>query len=153
MPHILSKFVLQYKKNKVTIIINIIKTSTKIKVSAWFEAWTLEPGQQLQAGVSFFLPLRDPCAGKVTRANCFSKPWEAILGWGASVTLSEEGPFRIFCSLPCSCWLVEGGCWRGASLTDWGARRAISVWLRICKAGGKMILSGFLSSEEASTLA
>ena len=38
MPHILSKFVHQYKKkiknkNKVTIIINIIKTSTKLKVS------------------------------------------------------------------------------------------------------------------------
>ena len=45
MPHVLPKFVLQYKKknkkinknknndNKVTTIINIIKTSTKLKVS------------------------------------------------------------------------------------------------------------------------
>ena len=59
MPHILSKFVHQYKKkikikiknkNKVTIIINIIKTSTKLKVSTWFEAWTWEPDQPLQGG-------------------------------------------------------------------------------------------------------
>ena len=90
-------------KDKDTIIVSILKTSTKIKVLAWFEVWTWEPGQPLQRGVSFSLPLRSPSAGKVTEANCFSKSWEVAPGWGASVTLSEEGPFGISYSLPFSC--------------------------------------------------
>ena len=135
--------------DKVTIIVNIIKTSTKIKVSAWFEVWTWKPGQPLQSGVSFSLSLKDPCAGKVIKANYFSKSWEVAPGWGASVTLFEEGPFWISCSLPCSCWPVEGGCKDWASLTGWGAGGATSFWLGICKARGKTMFSGFLSSEEA----
>ena len=108
-------------KDKGTIIVTIIKTSTKTKVLTWFEVWTWEPGQPLQGGVSFSFSFRDPSAGKVIEANCFSKSWEAAPGWRASVTLSKEDPFRISCSLPCSCWPVEGGCRDWAFLTGWGA--------------------------------
>ena len=64
MSHILPKFVLQYKKNiyiyikiiikikiKIyTIIVSIIKISTKLKVSTLFETWAWESGQPLQGG-------------------------------------------------------------------------------------------------------
>ena len=55
MPHILPKFVLQYKKKIkyiyiYTIIMGIIKTSRKLKVSSLSEAWAWELGQPLQGG-------------------------------------------------------------------------------------------------------
>ena len=92
MSHILSKFVLQYKRQSYN---HCKYHKNKYKNQGFSLIWNLDLGawSATSGGVSFSLSLRDPCIGKVTEANCFLKFWEAAPGWGASVTLSEMGPF------------------------------------------------------------
>ena len=150
MPHILSKLVFKYKRWRYS---HYHYPKNKYKNYGFNLIWSLglEAWSAASGGLFFSFSLRDPSAGKVTKASCFSKSWEAASGWGASVTLSDEESFKVSYALPCSGWTVEGGCWGGASLVDCGARGADSACLGTCRAKGKIMLSGLLSPDEAST--
>ena len=70
-----------YNHNYTTTIVQIIKQKEKLQNENWHKAhgfsliWSLCLGAWSAASglVSFSLSLRDSCAGKVTKANCFSK--------------------------------------------------------------------------------
>ena len=146
--HILIKFALKGKKWD---YINF-HYPIKKKGELWLKLY-LELGLRgfvgWLGGTSLSFSLEAPPTGRVVEARSFSKLWEAALGWRASATLSEEVPFWISGSLPCSCWLGGGGFWSWVSSAGWVTRGATFFWLGTHMAGGKKIFSGLLSLEEA----
>ena len=77
--HTLSKLIFKYKRWKYN---HCHYPKNKYKNYGFNFVWSLDFRALLAAsgGISFSFSLRDPSAGKVTEASCFSKSWEATPG-------------------------------------------------------------------------
>ena len=130
----------------------------KVKIHYFNLIWSLEVllvGLSASVGIVSSLSLEVPSAGMVVEAKAYWKSWEATPSWGTSVVLLEDVSFETSSSFDYLCWLRGRGSWGRTSWTESAIVEATSPWVEgrseARMAGGKNMLSGLLSSEEAST--